>query len=75
MKKLWLRLIAEVPLFWKQVRIIAASIGIGALALLTANTQLDLALWPLLITICKYTIAVCVTITGSATMTKTDSNG
>lgn len=69
---LWSRIIAKTPKFWKQFQKIAFSIGISAAAVLIANGQFTLDLPETLLTIIKYTVAVCTAIAGTAQLTKED---
>jgi hypothetical protein len=70
MKDIWIRIKSETPAFWKRFRAIALSIGGSAAALWGINSGMGLELPIIIITICKYTLAVCATITGTATLTK-----
>ena len=73
-RKIFISIMAETPLIWKRIRLAAASIGVSAIALIAANVQLELALLPIIITVCKYTIALCVIITGQASLKTTTPN-
>ena len=69
---LFMRALAPTPKFWKRVRSIAVAIGGSAVAVLTANSTLDLALPVVVITVVKYIIAMCVGIVGTEQLTKED---
>ncbi len=73
MKKIWERLKSNTPVFWKKVRKLAISIGLSALAVITIDKTMELNLLPQIITLCNYTVAVCVAISGTASLTKEDS--
>jgi len=66
------RIFAPTPVFWQKVRSIAVTIGGSAVAVLTANSTLDLALPVVVITVVKYSIAMCVAVAGTAQFTKED---
>lgn len=66
------RIFAPTPRFWQRIRSIAVAIGGSAVAVLTANSTLDLALPAIIITVVKYTIAMCVAVAGTAQLTKED---
>ena len=67
---LFVRIFAKTPVFWQKIRSIAIAIGGSAVAVLTANSTLDLALPVAVITVVKYTVAMCVAIAGTAQLTK-----
>ena len=69
---LFMRALAPTPKFWQRVRSVAVAIGGSAVAVLTANSTLDLALPVAVITVVKYTIAMCVAVAGTAQFTKED---
>jgi len=66
------RIFAPTPQFWQRIRSLAVAVGGSAVAVLTANSTLDLALPVIVITIVKYAIAMCVAIAGTAQLTKED---
>jgi hypothetical protein len=66
------RIFAPTPQFWQRIRSLAIAVGGSAVAVLTANSTLDLALPVIVITVVKYTIAMCVAIAGTAQLTKED---
>lgn len=70
MKKLIERFKAELPCFWKCVQKLALSVGGSMAALLAGNSAFDLQLNDVLLTIIKYSLAVCITIAGTAQFTK-----
>ena len=69
---LYSRIISKTPLFWKRIQKLALSIGVSAVAVLVANGQFTLDLPDSLLTIIKYTIAVCAACAGTAQLTKED---
>lgn len=73
MKEIWLRIKAETPIFWKKVRSISISIGVSGIALITANTTIPLDMPQDIMSVCKYIVAGCIAIAGTASLTKTDS--
>ncbi len=64
------RFFAPTPQFWQRIRSLAIAIVGSAVAVLTANSTLDLALPVIVITVVKYVIAMCVAIAGTAQLTK-----
>lgn len=73
MKELVERWKSELPLFWKKVRNLSLSIGASAVAVLTADVTFNLTLPLIIIEICKYIVAICAAIAGSAQFTKVDN--
>ena len=61
---------AETPIFFVKVRKLALSVGTSATAVWLANQSMSLQLPDLLLTICKYSIAVCATMGLTAQLTK-----
>ncbi len=61
---------AKTPDFWKRVQKASVGVGISLVAVLTAETQLSLELSIGLLTVIKYSIAVCTAIAGTAQFTK-----
>ena len=74
MKKLWKRFYSDVPTFWRQVQVVAGTIVGSLTALWITNSSLNLELDPILITICKYGIAICTVIVGQAQFTVKDGH-
>ncbi len=73
MKELILRWKAELPDFWKKVRNLALVI-LGACSTIYAmNTQLDLHLPEIILTLCKYGIAISAVTGINAQLTKKDN--
>jgi NAD kinase len=72
MKKLIERWKAATPKFWKKAIWVAVKIGSAAIALKAGNATFDLALPAIIITVCNYTIAACVTLGLTAKLTKED---
>ena len=72
MKKLWKRFYSGVPVFWRQVQIVAGTLVGSFTALWITNESLNLQLDPIFITICKYGIAICTVVVGQAQLTVKD---
>lgn len=60
---------AEMPDFFKKTRNAAISIGISAVAVWGVNAQMNLELDQTVLDVCKYTIAACAAIAGTAQFT------
>jgi hypothetical protein len=64
------RVRSKTPRFWKKIRTYAISLGSSLVAVLLANSQLDLELHPTIITVVKYSVAIMAAIAGTAQLTK-----
>ena len=65
---------AKTPAFWVKVRNIAASVFTGATAVWTANNEMGLNLDQIILSICKYLIAIGAAVGLTAQMTTEDDN-
>lgn len=65
---------AESPAFFKKTKSLAIKLGASAIAVLTANATLSLALPIALITVLQYLVAICVGIAGTAQLTVEDKS-
>ena len=61
---------AETPIFFNGVKKLAVSIGTPCMAIWVANSSLTLDLPSILLTICKYSIAICASMGITAQLTK-----
>lgn len=64
---------AELPIFFKKVRAISLTLGGPAMAIWAANQTMSLQLPELVLTVCKYIIAICAGMGLTAQLTKTDA--
>jgi hypothetical protein len=70
MNELIARIKAESPVFFQQLKKIAVSIGGSAVAVVIANSSMNLNLNATLISIAGYVIAACAAIAGTAQLTR-----
>lgn len=68
------RLKSKTPKFWKQVQKLAISLGVSAVAVLLANNQFSLDLSVTILSVVKYSVAICAAIAGTAQFTKEDQS-
>lgn len=73
MKKLIERWMSELPDFWRKVRNIAITLAASCTAVFLANNSMNLQLPAVLITVCKYGIAVGAATGVNAQLTKKDN--
>jgi hypothetical protein len=71
---LYLRFKSEMPEFWKRAQKLFVGIGGSLVAVWVINETMKLGLDPVIISICKYGIAVCAAVTGMSTFTTTDKS-
>lgn len=74
MKKIWIRLKSETPIFWKKFRNMAIGIGAAAIAVKLADAQYVLHLPEAILQTCSYAIAVCAALGMSSQLTVNDNN-
>jgi hypothetical protein len=65
---------SKTPKFWKQVQKLAISIGVSAVAVLMADKYFSLELPVTILSVVKYSVAICAAIAGTAQFTKEDQS-
>lgn len=73
MKEIIARWRSDLPDFWKKVRNLAVTVAASCTAVFVANNTMNLELPELLITICKYGIAIGAATGVNAQLTKKDN--
>ena len=61
---------AKSPPFFIGLKKVAMTVGGSAVAVFVANTTMNLELPEMIITVCKYTIAIAIGITGTSKLTQ-----
>lgn len=70
MKTIIERFLSESPNFFKRLKAIAMILSAHLIALIFANSELNLEISEDIISICKYLLFICIGITGTSQLTK-----
>lgn len=66
------RWVSETPVFFKKLRNLSITVGSSATSVWVANSTMDLGLNETVLSVCKYSIAVCCALGLSSQLTKVD---